>query len=124
MQADVLVQPSGGTTGTIGARVGTLIPRTFFLSPNGAFGAVLSTVKPELAKTLKLETGVLVTDVTDEPAASTSGLRAGDVIVSVAGQSVASLEALQEILKVRRAERTVVLDEVRDKKPRKVTVNW
>lgn len=125
MQTDVFVQPSGGTTGMGGARVGTLIPmRTFFLSPNGAFGAVLSTVKPELAKTLKLETGVLVTDVTDETPASTSGLRAGDVIVSVAGQSVASLEALQGILKVRRAERTVVLDVVRDKKPRKVTVNW
>jgi len=114
----------GGSVGA-GSRPGVLIPlRTFFLSPNGAFGAVLSTVSPELARTLKLETGVLVNDVTDETPASVSGLRPGDVIVSVAGQSVASLPALQEILKVRRAERAVVLDVVRDKKPRKVTVNW
>ena len=115
--------PDGGAMG--GARTGMLIPlRTFFLSANGAFGAILSTVGPELARTLKLETGVLVNDVTDETPASTSGLRPGDVIVSVAGQSVASLPALQEILKMRRAERTVVLEVVRDKKPRKVTVNW
>jgi serine protease Do len=102
-----------------------LIPmRTMFLSPNGAFGAILSTVNPELARTLKLETGVLVNEVTDETPASTSGLRAGDVIVSVAGQSVASLPALQEVLKIRRADRTVVLELIRDKKPRKVTVSW
>lgn len=123
---DVIFQrplPAGSSGAA--ARVGMLIPlRTFFLSPNGAFGAVLSTVKPELAKTLKLETGVLVNDVTDETPASVSGLRPGDVIVNVAGQSVASLEALQEILKMRRADRSVVLDVVRDKKPRKVTVNW
>jgi len=122
---DVFVDRAAREAATTGARVGTLIPmRTFFLSQNGAFGAILSTVNPELAKTLKLEPGVLVNDVTDETPASTSGLRPGDVIVSVAGQSVSSLRARQEILRVRIADRTVVLDVVRDKKPRKVTVNW
>ena len=123
---DVIFQrPLPAGSGGAAARVGMLVPlRTFFLSQNGAFGAILSTVKPELAKTLKLETGVLVNDVTDETPASVSGLRPGDVIVNVGGQSVASLEALQEILKMRRADRSVVLDVVRDKKPRKVTVNW
>jgi len=120
-----LRRPVGGGFGGVGPSAGLVMPtRSFFITPNGAFGAILSTVGPELAKTLKLEPGVLVNDVSEETPASTSGLRPGDVIVAVAGQSVGSLQALQEILKVRRAERTAVLDVVRDKKPRKVTVNW
>jgi membrane-associated protease RseP (regulator of RpoE activity) len=98
--------------------------RLYFITPNGAFGAVLSTVGPELAKTLKLEPGVLVNDVTDETPASKGGLRTGDVITSVAGQSVASLKALQQIVAMRGGERSVVLDVVRDKRPQKVTVSW
>jgi membrane-associated protease RseP (regulator of RpoE activity) len=114
--------PPGGPGG--GVRAGTIAPFRILLSPNGAFGAILSTVSPELARTLKLETGVLVNDVTDETPASTSGLRPGDVIVSVAGQSVATLKAFQEAVLMRKAERAVVLDVVRDKRPRKVTVSW
>jgi membrane-associated protease RseP (regulator of RpoE activity) len=105
-------------------RAGAISPFRILLSPNGAFGAILSTVSPELARTLKLETGVLVNDVTDETPASTGGLRPGDVIVSVAGQSVATLKAFQEAVLMRKAERAVVLDVVRDKRPRKVTVSW
>jgi membrane-associated protease RseP (regulator of RpoE activity) len=121
----IFQSPLPGGSGGAGARAGMLIPlRSFFLSANGAFGAMLSTVSPELARTLKLEPGVLVNDVTDETPASTSGLRPGDVIVSVGGESVASFPALQEILKKRRADRAVVLEVVRDKRPRKVTVNW
>jgi serine protease Do len=112
----------GGMVGSVRAR--TIAPFRILLSPNGAFGAILSTVNPELARTLKLETGVLVTDVTDETPAFTSGLRPGDVIVSVAGQSVATLKAFQEAVMMRKAERAVVLDVVRDKRPRKVTVSW
>ena len=125
LRSDVIlsVPGSGPKAGPRGG--GFTVPmRTFFLSSNGAFGAVLSTVSPELAKTLKLEPGVLVNDVTDETPASTSGLRPGDVIVNVGGQSVATLQALQETLKMRIADRTIVLEVVRDKKPRKVTVNW
>jgi serine protease Do len=105
---------------------GTLIPgRTIFFNPNGAFGAILSTVGPELARTLKLEPGVLVNDVTDETPASRSGLRTGDVIVSVAGQPVTSLRLLQELVAVRSAaERSVVLQVMRDKRPQTVTVSW
>ena len=125
LRGDVVLRVPPTGTGEARARTGILVPsRTFFLSSNGAFGAVLNTVTPELARNLKLETGVLVIDVTDETPASMSGLQPGDVIVNVGGQSVASLRALQEILKTRIADRTVVLDVVRDKKPRKVTVNW
>ena len=108
------------------ARTAMLVPgRAFFFNPNGAFGAILSTVGPELAKTLKLEPGVLVNDVSDETPASRGGLRTGDVIVSVAGQTVTSLRALQEAVAIRSAdERSVVLQVMRDKRPHNVTVSW
>jgi C-terminal processing protease CtpA/Prc len=128
----VMAVPRGGGgfggAGAVSGRAsgGMIFPsrNTFFITPNGAFGAILSTVSPELAKTLKLETGVLVNDVTDETPAFTGGLKTGDVIVSVAGQSVTSLKALQEIVIMRKADRAVVLDVVRDKRPRKITVSW
>jgi membrane-associated protease RseP (regulator of RpoE activity) len=125
----VLLEPSrvatGGTGGGgAGARAGIVTQFRYVLTPNGAFGAVLSTISPELAKTLKLEPGVLVNDIMDETPASRGGLRPGDVIVSVAGQSVSSLKALHELIAMRIAERSVVLQVVRDRQPQKVTVNW
>ncbi len=125
----VFLEPSrvatGGTGGGgAGARAGMVTQFRYVLTPNGAFGAVLSTVSPELAKTLKLEPGVLVNDITDETPASRGGLRPGDVIVSVAGQPVSSLKALQELIAMRMAERSVVLQVVRDRQPQKITVNW
>jgi len=115
---------AGGGGGGAGARSGIVTQFRYVITPNGAFGAVLSTVSAELAKTLKLEPGVLVNDITDETPASRSGLRAGDVIVNVAGQPVSSLKALQEMIAMRMAERSVVLQVVRDRQPQKVTVNW
>jgi serine protease Do len=124
-KAIVSAGPRGGGFGGTGA--GAMLPsRSYFnfISPNGALGAILSTVGPDLAKTLKLEPGVLVNDVTEETPAFSGGLRTGDVIVSAAGQSVTSLRAFQEILKMRGAEHGVILDVVRDRQPRKITVNW
>jgi membrane-associated protease RseP (regulator of RpoE activity) len=94
-----------------------------FVTPNGALGAIMSTVSPELAKTLKLETGVLVNDVSDGTPAARSGLHPGDVIIGVEGQAVASLHALQQQI-LRRTEPSVTLQVVRDKKTRKITVSW
>jgi serine protease Do len=72
-----------------------------------------------------LEPGVLVNDVSDETPASRGGLRTGDVIVSVAGQTVTSLRALQEAVAIRSAgERSIVLQVMRDKRPHNVTVSW
>jgi hypothetical protein len=123
----VMMQGARGGGGSGGARAGSVVPlRSYFYTANGAFGAILSTVGPELAKTLKLDQGVLVTDITDETPASRSGLRPGDVIVSVGGQSVVSLKALQEAVAIRAAERerSVVLQVMRDKRPQKVTLSW
>jgi hypothetical protein len=98
--------------------------RFFVIAPNGVFGASASSVGPELARALKLETGVLVNDVPEETPASKAGLRPGDVIVGVAGRQVASLHELQRLIETRAADRSVALRIMRDKKPRNITVRW
>jgi membrane-associated protease RseP (regulator of RpoE activity) len=119
--AGVFAFPRGGMV----VRDGSMLPaRAFLISPNGALGAILSSVSSELAKTLKLEPGVLVNDVTDDTPASKAGLHAGDVIVSASGQPVLTLRAFQEILRTRLSDQTLALKVVRDRKPRNVTVSW
>jgi len=113
--------PAGGS-----GRVGALPLKTWVFGPNGALGAILSTVSGELAKSLKIDPGVLVTDVTDETPASRSGLKTGDVIVIANGQPLASLRQLQEVLMARSTsgERSVPLVVVREKHQQKIVVNW
>jgi membrane-associated protease RseP (regulator of RpoE activity) len=96
----------------------------FLISPNGVFGANMSTIGPALAKVLRLETGVLVTEAPEETPAWKSGLRAGDVIVNVAGQPVVSMNQMRELVIMRATERAVPLRIIRDKKPQDVNVKW
>jgi S1-C subfamily serine protease len=96
----------------------------FVISPNGVLGASVSTVGPELARKLKLETGVLVTDVPEETPAWKSGLRTGDVIVNASGQPVMSLNQLRVMILMRAAERSVPVRIIRDKKSQDVNVKW
>jgi S1-C subfamily serine protease len=98
--------------------------RMFVISPNGVLGASVLTVSPALARVLKLETGVLVNDVPEETPAWKGGLRTGDVIVNVAGQPVASLNQLRELILLRAADRAVPLRISRDGKPQDVNVKW
>ena len=111
----------GGFAGLMSSDIGNHL---FVISPNGVLGASVSTIGPELAKVLKLETGVLVNDVPEETVAWKGGLRTGDVIVNVAGQPVASLNQLRALIMLRAAERAVPLRIIRDKKPQDVNVTW
>jgi membrane-associated protease RseP (regulator of RpoE activity) len=96
----------------------------FTLTKNGVFGASMITLDAVLAKSLDRPSGVLVTDVPESTVAGRAGLRAGDVIVSVAGQAVATLGEVQ-VASVNRAEnRMVALQVIREKKPRTITVSW
>jgi serine protease Do len=113
--------------GVAAGRAGSIGPlRTLFFSGNGIFGAVMSTVGADLARTLKIDPGVLVNDVTDETPAARGGLRTGDVIVLANGQPVTTLKQLQEAVMVRSTsgERSVPLVVVRDKHQQKVTISW
>lgn len=104
---------------------GMFVPgRSVVLSRDGAFGATLSNVSTALAKTLRLETGVLVNDVPDHTPASQAGMLAGDVIVNAAGQPIASLRALHELIARHLADQSIALQVMRDRKARTLTVSW
>jgi predicted metalloprotease with PDZ domain len=119
---------SGAVTAVGGVgRGGTVVPfRTWIFTANGAFGANMSTVSADLAKTLKIDQGVLITDVTDETPAARNGLRTGDVIVMVSGQPVTTLKQLQELVMARSmsGDRSVPLVVMRDKRQQKITISW
>ena len=105
--------------------IGMYLPRrAFIMSPSGAFGAVLSNVSPDLAKTLKLAAGVLVNDVASNTLASEAGLRTGDVIVTAAGQPVGSIYTLHELISKHLADQFITLQVMRDRRRRQVSVNW
>jgi len=114
----------GSGFGAAGASAGASPSRMFVVSPNGMFGASMSAVGPELAKALKLETGVLVNDVPEATPAYSSGLRPGDVIVSVGNQPVVTMSELRGLIVSQMASRSVQLQVVRDKKTRNLTVSW
>lgn len=108
-----------------GAMAGPLVAGGFMLmSSHGILGATMSAVGPDLAKALKLEKGMLVNEVPEQSPAYKSGLRAGDVIVSVSGQPVVTMSDLQDQLVARIGEHSLGMQVVRDKKPLKLTVTW
>jgi serine protease Do len=123
---------SGGRGGARGAvyprgvvAAGPLMSGRFaVITPHGVFGANVSPVGADLAKVLKLEKGVLVNDAPEDSPAYKSGLRAGDVIVSVSGQPVVTLGELQDQIMTHFGDRAVVMQVVRGKKPVKINVTW
>jgi membrane-associated protease RseP (regulator of RpoE activity) len=88
----------------------------------GALGASLSDVGPDLARAWKIEPGVLVNEVPEGTPAYNCGLRAGDVIVSVGGQPVTSVNEVRTLAMLRGENRSVTLQIIRDKKPRSIIV--
>jgi hypothetical protein len=98
--------------------------RFMMITPHGVFGASLSPVGVDLAKALRLEKGVLVNEAPTESQAYKSGLRVGDVIVTVAGQSVVTPNDVQDQVMTHFGDRSVAVQVVREKKPVKLTLTW
>lgn len=112
----VFVVPRGGA---FGGRVLSAL-----ITPNGVFGASVSTVNADLARMLNLKAGVLVNDVPEDSPAFRAGLRTGDVITGVGDQPVISLyELRQRVLSLSR-ERAIPLQVTsHNQKTRTVTVS-
>lgn len=96
----------------------------FMVASNGLFGMTLTNVGADLARVLKLQTGVLVTDAPEASPGYKAGLRTGDVIVGVEGDGAPTLSMLRQAVLMRSNDRTVQLQVIRDKKTRKLTVSW
>jgi Do/DeqQ family serine protease len=90
----------------------------------GMLGVQLSNqFTPEIAQSLGLETnrGAWVSEVVEGGAADKAGIKAGDVITSINGRTVANASELRNSIGLLRIGDKVDLSLLRDGKPRKVT---
>lgn len=101
-----------------------MVGRFAVIGPHGVLGANVSPVNEDLAKALRLPKGMLVNDAPEQSPAYKSGLRAGDVIVSVSGQPVSTLGELQDQVMANFGDRSFIMQVMRNKKPVKLTVSW
>jgi hypothetical protein len=99
----------------------------FGSATTGVAGAEVARMNDDLRDAFGGRQGVLVIAVAAETPAARAGLRGGDVIVAADGQAVTTPAALLRLMRraEQRAERqSVVLDVVRKKAVRKVTLVW
>jgi serine protease Do len=91
------------------------------LASRTRLGLVVQELTPELAEYFGAADGVLVSSVVADSPASRSGLKAGDVITSLDGRSIASAAELTRELRTASSDGEVTLGIVRDKKPSTVS---
>jgi len=96
----------------------------FIFSGNAIFGAALMTVNGELAKATRLEKGVLVQECPDGTPAFRAGMRTGDVIVSVSGQTVNTVNEVMTMVRRHLVDKAATFKVLRDRKPVTLTVKW
>jgi S1-C subfamily serine protease len=95
-----------------------------FSTTNSAIaGATLMGLDDDWRATLGVDNGVLVTKVLPGTPSKDSGLRAGDVITSADGQSVASVRALSRIVSNAKSN-SVKLQVIRSGKPLVLMLRW
>jgi S1-C subfamily serine protease len=95
----------------------------FSTSNSAIAGATLMPLDDDWRATLGVDNGVLVTKVLPGTPSKDSGLRAGDVIISADGQTVASVRALSRIVGNAKAN-SVKLQIIRTGKPQVITLRW
>ena len=117
------------------AVAGTMVPRPplipsapptrlFLISPNGMFGATLSTMSPELARVYRVKPGVLANEVPDDSPAWRSGLRTGDVILRVEDAPVLTVNEFRDRVLTHLQQHSVTLQVLRNQKPRTLRLSW
>ena len=79
-------------------------------------GVMIQPVTPDIAKAFKLSKteGALISDVSPNSPAERAGLKAGDVVAKVDGQSIADSRALQLMIGQMKPGKTVRLSVIRD----------
>ena len=87
---------------------------------HGHLGIGIQDLTPQLAASLDLRTdqaGALISSVEPESPAAKAGLRPGDVVVSIGGQSVADADALHNAIGLLRAGQVAQITVLRDGRP-------
>jgi len=89
---------------------------------SGMLGVECESLGDQLAAFFGVKDGVLVREVYKDSPAEKAGIRAGDVIVKVDGESVTSAREISSILRAARTKHTFPVLVVRDKKEMTITV--
>jgi serine protease Do len=93
-----------------------VLPKIATVFGSGRLGITVDDLSPQLAEYFGTKDGVLVKSVNDGSAASKAGLKAGDVITSIDGESVTSAEELRRRSAQLDSGDEFTLGVVRDKK--------
>ncbi|MEO8560811.1 MAG: PDZ domain-containing protein [bacterium] len=99
---------------------------SFTFVTNGVAGAMMVAVTDGLARTLGLQSGVLIASAPASSPAAESGLVDGDVLVKVDGQTVRNVNEVRDLIAraSENGERAVSVEYVREKRTRKTTLRW
>jgi len=126
-----IIAPAGGNVG-IGFAIPVNMARASMEQilehgkvKRGQLGIGIQDITPELRRAFELENGVLgvlITDVADGSPADESGIKPGDIVLEVDGQSTQTTGQLRSEIGVKPVGEKVSLTVLRKKKIRKITV--
>jgi len=98
------------------------MPRAYMGWRSATIGVEAESLDSQLAEFFGVKEGVLVRSVVRGSPAEKAGIKAGDVIVKVDGQKVASPRDIQAALRSKRSQESVPLTIVRERKEMNVSV--
>jgi len=89
----------------------------------GMLGVIMQNLTPDLARAfgLNVHQGVVISQVVENSAASKAGLKAGDVIADINGESVKSASAMRNMVGLMRVGAKMDITVIRDGKEKKLT---
>jgi C-terminal processing protease CtpA/Prc len=91
------------------------IPRPLMITRSRSLGAEFETVEDQIAAYFGVKSGALVRSVDDGSTAAKAGLKAGDVIVSMAGKSISQSNEVGDAIRNAHGQDKVACEIMRNK---------